>query len=134
MKLYELIYRCGNMGRDTHIELIRNGNDMFYGNLEVMPNAYKDFEVRYFEHVDDNRFEIVLKWGKTMTIHDILYNCGTVKSDSLVTIISTGGYKVKRQCFVKALESKYETLPFKTFTVSFMMWDNKPKLSIKFYV
>ena len=69
-----------------------------------------------------------------MTIHDILYNCVTVKSDSLVTIISFEGFKVKRQCFVKALESKYETLPFKIFTVSFMMWDNKPKLSIKFYV
>ena len=69
-----------------------------------------------------------------MTIHDILLNCGTVESDSLVTILSIGGYKVKRQCFVKALESKYETLPFKTFTVSFIMWDGKPKLSIKFYV
>ena len=69
-----------------------------------------------------------------MTIHDILVNCGSVQSDSLVTILSIEGYKVKRQCFVKVLESKYETLPFKTFTVSFMTWDNKPKLSIKFYV
>lgn len=69
-----------------------------------------------------------------MTIHDILYNCGTIQSDSLVTILSIRGHKVKRQCFVKALESKYEKLTFKTFTVSFMMWNGKPKLSIKFYV
>lgn len=69
-----------------------------------------------------------------MTIHDILVSCGTIQSDSLITILSTGGWKVKRQCFVKSLESKYETLPFNYFTVSFMMWDNKPKLSIKFYI
>lgn len=69
-----------------------------------------------------------------MTIHDILYNCGSVQSDSLVTILSIRGCKVKRQCFVKDLESKYETLPFKTFTVGFIMGDNKPKLSIKFYL
>ena len=69
-----------------------------------------------------------------MTIHDILVNCGSVKSDSLVTILSIGGYKVKRQCFFKNLETKYETLHFKYFTVDFIMWDNKPKLSIKFYV
>lgn len=45
-----------------------------------------------------------------MTIHDILYNCGTVQSDSLITILSTGGWKVKRQCFVKSLEPEYEIL------------------------
>lgn len=77
---------------------------------------------------------IITKYMFCTVVNDILVNCGSVKSDSLVTILSIGGYKVKRQCFVKALESKYETLPFKTFTVSFIMWDNKPKLSIKFYV
>lgn len=69
-----------------------------------------------------------------MTIRDILYNCATVQSDSLITILSIGGWKVKRQCFVKSLEQKYETLPFKCFTVSFIMWDGKPRLSLKFYV
>lgn len=70
----------------------------------------------------------------TMTIHDILVNCATVQSDSLITILSFEGWKVKRQCFAKSLEQKYETLPFKYFTVSFIMWDCKPKLSLKFYV
>ena len=52
-----------------------------------------------------------------MTIHDILVNCRSVQSDSLITILSTRGCKVKRECFVKSLEQKYETLPFKYFTV-----------------
>lgn len=68
-----------------------------------------------------------------MTIHDILLNCGSVQSDTLITIIS-GSYRVIKQCFFKNLETKYGTLNFKYFTVSFIMWDNKPKLSIKFYV
>lgn len=69
-----------------------------------------------------------------MTIHDILYNCGSVQSDSLVTILSIRGCKVKRQCFVKDLEPKYEILRFNYFTVGFMMWDDKPKLTFNFYV
>lgn len=68
-----------------------------------------------------------------MTIHDILVNCGSVQSDTLITIVSET-FLVKRQCFFKNLETKYETLHFKYFTVSFIMWDGKPKLSIKFYV
>lgn len=68
-----------------------------------------------------------------MTIHDVLLNCGSVESDTLITIISNL-YKVIRQCFFKNLETKYETLHFKYFTVDFIMWDNKSKLSIKFYV
>ena len=68
-----------------------------------------------------------------MTIHDILINCGSVKSDTLITIVSET-FLVKRQCFFKNLETKYETLNFKYFTVGFIMWDCKPKLSIKFYV
>lgn len=68
-----------------------------------------------------------------MTIYDILLNCGSVESDTLITIISDS-YRVIRQCFFKNLETKYETLNFKYFTVSFMMWGCKPKLSIKFYV
>ena len=68
-----------------------------------------------------------------MTIHDILLNCGSVQSDTLITIISSS-YRVIRQCFFKNLETKYETLNFKYFTVGFIMLDYKPKLSIKFYV
>lgn len=68
-----------------------------------------------------------------MTIHDILCNCGSVHSDTLIIIVS-GSFLVKRQCLFKSLETKYETLHFKYFTVDFIMWDNKPKLSIKFYV
>ena len=68
-----------------------------------------------------------------MTIHDILMSCGSVQSDTLITI-ATEKFLVKRQCFFKNLDTKYETLHFKYFTVSFIMWDNKPKLSIKFYV
>ena len=68
-----------------------------------------------------------------MTIHDILVNCGSVKSDTLITIVSET-FLVKRQCFFMNLETKYETLHFKYFTVGFIMWDGKHKLSIKFYV
>jgi hypothetical protein len=68
-----------------------------------------------------------------MTIHDILVNCGSVESDTLITIIS-GSYRVIRQCFFKNLETKYGALHFNYFTVRFMMWNGKPKLSIKFYV
>lgn len=68
-----------------------------------------------------------------MTIHDILLNCGSVESDTLVTIIS-GSYRAIRQCFFKNLETKYGELHFNYFTVSFMTWDGKQKLSIKFYV
>lgn len=68
-----------------------------------------------------------------MTIHDVLLNCGSVESDTLITIISDS-YRVIRQCFFKNLETKYETLNFKYFTVSFMTWCCKTKLSIKFYL
>lgn len=51
-----------------------------------------------------------------MTIHDILVNCGLVQSDTLITIVSET-FLVKRQCFFKNLETKYETLNFKYFTV-----------------
>lgn len=46
-----------------------------------------------------------------MTIHDILLNCGTVESDTLITIIS-GSYRVIKQCFFKNLETKYGALHF----------------------
>lgn len=68
-----------------------------------------------------------------MTIHDILLNCGSVQSDTLITIIS-GSYRVIKQCFFKNLETKYGELHFNYFTVSFMTWDGKQKLSIKFYL
>lgn len=68
-----------------------------------------------------------------MTIHDILVNCGSVQSDTLITIVNVIG-PVKRQCFFKYLEPKYEILHFNYFTVGFMMWDNMPKLSFKFYI
>lgn len=68
-----------------------------------------------------------------MTIHDILLNCGSVESDTLITIIS-GSYRVIKQCFFKNLETKYGELHFNYFTVSFMKWDGKDKLSFKFYV
>lgn len=68
-----------------------------------------------------------------MTIYDILLNCGSVQSDTLITIIS-GSYRVIKQCFFKNLETKYIALNFNYFTVSFMTCDGKPKLSIKFYV
>lgn len=68
-----------------------------------------------------------------MTIHDILLNCGSVESDTLITIIS-GSYRVIKQCSFKNLETKYGALHFNYFTVSFMTWDGKHKLSIKFYV
>lgn len=68
-----------------------------------------------------------------MTIYDILLNCGSVQSDTLITIIS-GSYRVIKQCFFKHLETKYIALNFNYFTVSSMTWDGKPKLSFKFYV
>lgn len=69
-----------------------------------------------------------------MTIHDILVNCGSVQSDTLITIISTATWSAQRQCFFKNLEPKYEILRFNYFTVGFMMWDDKPKLTFNFYV
>lgn len=68
-----------------------------------------------------------------MKIYDILLNCGSVQSDTLITIIS-GSYRVIKQCFFKNLETKYIVLNFNYFTLSFMTRDGKPKLSIKFYV
>lgn len=46
-----------------------------------------------------------------MTIYDILLNCGSVQSDTLITIIS-GSYRVIKQCFFKNLETKYIALNF----------------------
>lgn len=69
-----------------------------------------------------------------MTIHDILVNCRSVQSDSLITILSTRGWKVKRECFVKSLEQKYETLPLSILQFVILWGDNKPKLHIRFYV
>lgn len=63
-----------------------------------------------------------------MTIYDILVNCGSVQSDTLITIISVASQSVQRQCFFKNLEPKYEILHFNYFTVSFMIWNNNPKL------
>lgn len=68
-----------------------------------------------------------------MTIYDILLNCGSVQSDTLITIIS-GSFRVIKQCSFKNLETKYIALHFNYFTVSFMKRDDKNKLSIKFYV
>lgn len=68
-----------------------------------------------------------------MTIYDILLNCGSVESDTLITIIS-GSYRVIKQCFFKNLGTKYIALHFNYFTVSFVKWDGKHKLSFKFYV
>lgn len=68
-----------------------------------------------------------------MKIYDILLNCGSVQSDTLITIIS-GSYRVIKQCFFKNLETKYIALNFNYFTVSFMTCDGKSKLSFKFYV
>lgn len=68
-----------------------------------------------------------------MTIYDILLNCGSVQSDTLITIIS-GSYRVIKQCFFKNLGTKYIALNFNYFTISFMTWEGNPKLSFKFYV
>lgn len=69
-----------------------------------------------------------------MTIRDILLNCGSVESESLITIVNTGTWSVQRQCFFKNLEAKYGALHFNYFKVGFMMWDDKPKLTFNFYV
>lgn len=69
-----------------------------------------------------------------MTINDILLNCGSVESDSLITIVNSETWSVQKQCFFKNLETKYGALNFNYFTVSFMTWGGKHKLSIKFYV
>ncbi len=68
-----------------------------------------------------------------MTIHDILVNCGSVQSDTLITIVDDT-FSVIRQCFFKNLEPKYGSLHFNFFTVVFMKYDDEPKLGIKFYV
>lgn len=68
-----------------------------------------------------------------MTIHDILVNCGSVQSDTLIIIVSET-LSVERKFLFKNLETKYETLHFKFFTVGFIMQYCKPKLFIKFYL
>ena len=55
-----------------------------------------------------------------MTIHDILVNCGSVQSDTLIIIVSET-LSVERKFLFKNLETKYETLHFKFFTVGFIM-------------
>ena len=60
MRLQELIYRCGNIGKQTYFEIRRSDEYMFAGFIEDMPDIYKCYAVRYFEYVGDNRFEIVL--------------------------------------------------------------------------
>lgn len=69
-----------------------------------------------------------------MTIHDILVNCGSVQSDTLIMIISATSWVVQKRCYFKNLEPKYEILHFNYFTVSFRIRNDNPKLVLQFYV
>ena len=61
MTLRELIYKCGNIDKDTYIvESMSSNIVMFAGYIKDMPDSYKCYEVCYFEYVGDNRFEITV--------------------------------------------------------------------------
>lgn len=69
-----------------------------------------------------------------MTIHDILLNCGNVTSETPIYIIKHG--VIKMHCDFRDLESRYEKLQFKFFTITSLHTNTflSYSLAFKFYV
>lgn len=70
-----------------------------------------------------------------MTIHDILYSCGSIHPETLIFIIESG--VIIRQCQLKELEPKYEMFSYRCFTISssvFGRMGSDEVLAFKFYV
>lgn len=68
-----------------------------------------------------------------MTIHDILLNCGSVQSDTLI-IIRDDNEEVKWIGMFMNLPKEYEELKFKYFTVSVAVHEYFSRAYFKFYV
>ena len=68
-----------------------------------------------------------------MTIHDILVNCGSVQSDTLIIILNDYE-EVKWQGTFMELPKDYEELKFKYFTIGVRVYKYVVKGRFKFYV
>lgn len=68
-----------------------------------------------------------------MTIHDILVNCGSVKSDTLIIIIDDNEEVKWLSTFIN-LPKEYEYLKFKYFTISVTVHKYVARAYFKFYV
>ena len=68
-----------------------------------------------------------------MTIHDILVNCGSVQSDTLIIILNDYE-EVKWQGTFMELPKDYEELKFKYFTIGVRVYKHVVKGRFKFYV
>lgn len=68
-----------------------------------------------------------------MTIHDILVNCGSISSDTLIIIAEYSG-DVKWKNLFKNLPREYDNLKIKYFTIGFIVYKGNLKIYFKFYV
>lgn len=68
-----------------------------------------------------------------MTIHDILVNCGSVQSDTLIIILDGNGEGKWVGTFMN-LPKEYEELRFKYFTIGVMVHKYAARAHFKFYV
>lgn len=68
-----------------------------------------------------------------MTIHDILCNCGSVQSDTLIIILDSNE-EVKWLSTFMNLPKEYEYLKFKYFTISVTVHKYVARAYFKFYV
>lgn len=68
-----------------------------------------------------------------MTIHDILVNCGSISSDTLIIIAEYHG-DVKCKNLFKNLQREYDSLKIKYFTIGFVVYNGNLKMYFKFYV
>lgn len=68
-----------------------------------------------------------------MKIHDILVNCGSVQSDTLIIIIDDNE-EVKWLSTFMNLPKEYEYLKFKYFTISVTVHKYVARAYFKFYV
>lgn len=68
-----------------------------------------------------------------MTIHDILVNCGSVQSDTLI-IICDDNEEVKWIGMFMNLPKGYDKLKFKYFTIGVTVHEYVARAYFKFYV
>ena len=68
-----------------------------------------------------------------MTIYDILVNCASISSDTLIIIAEYCG-DVKWKNLFKNLPREYDNLKIKYFTIGFMLYKGNLKMYLKFYV
>lgn len=68
-----------------------------------------------------------------MTIHDILVNCGSVQSDTLIIILDDNE-EVKWLGTFMDLPKEYEELKFKYFIIGVRVYKYAARAHFKFYV